>query len=538
MSLTILDGLAFAVVLLMVVAMAESASEKSRKRSVSHKGSPNHTEYLKTLRLPSSSTIQHIASIQRHNEAAIDAKYHTAGDDEVQAATTIQQAYRGFRDRRQLKGKTLDPSARWADAIKELRYREATSHQRRSLGERRPSTPEQRARANWKLAGEIASHAAGEDCSPPPPLNDAATGLSSEDGRHTTDTMFLDLRYFLEMVDKKHRYGTNLQVYHEEWQRSITKENFFSWLDHGEGRKLSLRGCSREKLDRERIRYLSREERRDYEVMVDETGKLRWLKTGDLITTSSEYQDSAHGIIAKGSPGAIPPTSDPDEASSSSAYDSDTPSESTTDLNPVPPEKRQGKRTKARRHLRVSPATILNHLLRASVKPGTWIYVSDAVGRLYVGIKTSGAFQHASFLAGARISSAGLIGIQNGQLVYLSPLSGHYRPTPQSFMAFIDNLKRKGVDTNELRVSGAYGLLVGMERYGRMKKGLGKVAHPHRRKDSGRRQSGVQIQEIDAISTIERHWDEEHTRPRGISRLVSDLHIRRRSSAGQDTSGR
>ena len=84
--------------------------------------------------------------------------------------------------------------------------------------------------------------------------------------------MLMDLRYFLEMVDVKHRYGANLQVYHEFWRRQNTTQNFFYWLDHGPGLNLDLSLCSREKLDRERIRYLSREERKAYLVEVDDEG--------------------------------------------------------------------------------------------------------------------------------------------------------------------------------------------------------------------------------------------------------------------------
>ena len=30
----------------------------------------------------------------------------------------------------------------------------------------------------------------------------------------------MGLQYFLEMVDSKHRYGSNLRMYHEEWKAS------------------------------------------------------------------------------------------------------------------------------------------------------------------------------------------------------------------------------------------------------------------------------------------------------------------------------
>jgi hypothetical protein len=48
--------------------------------------------------------------------------------------------------------------------------------------------------------------------------------------------------------------------------------------------------------------------------------------------------------------------------------------------------------------------------------------VADTSFRLYVGIKAKGAFQHSSFLRGARVAAAGLIKIWNGQLRSLTPL--------------------------------------------------------------------------------------------------------------------
>lgn len=46
---------------------------------------------------------------------------------------------------------------------------------------------------------------------------------------------------------------------------------------------------------------------------------------------------------------------------------------------------------------------------------------------VFVGIKTTGTFQHSSFLSGGLVASAGLIRVRNGQITALSPLSGHYR---------------------------------------------------------------------------------------------------------------
>ena len=57
--------------------------------------------------------------------------------------------------------------------------------------------------------------------------------------------------------------------------------------------------------------------------------------------------------------------------------------------------------------------SMFDKLLRKSVRRNTWIFVADTSFRLYVGIKASGAFQHSSFLRGARISAAGLIKVRS-----------------------------------------------------------------------------------------------------------------------------
>ena len=67
----------------------------------------------------------------------------------------------------------------------------------------------------------------------------------------------MDLQYFLEMVDLKHRYGSHLRKYHNYWKTQDTTQNFFYWLDQGDGKDVELAECSRERLDRDQVRYLS-----------------------------------------------------------------------------------------------------------------------------------------------------------------------------------------------------------------------------------------------------------------------------------------
>ncbi|GKT64696.1 IQ calmodulin-binding domain-containing protein [Colletotrichum tofieldiae] len=345
------------------------------------------------------------------------------------AATLIQRNYRGYRVRREMQGLSLDPSTRWVSAIDELQFRElnrprakssasaaalaAGNNDQHSLlsrdsegGMSRPTT----ARENWKKAATIARRAGHDDVE-----SDSDSSASSSDSEETPeqraekrkrreeavarrkkDSKMMGLQYFLEMVDLKHRYGSNLRVYHEEWKKADTNENFFYWLDYGGGRNVEMEACPRDRLEREQVRYLSREERQYYLVQVDDEGRLCWAKNGARIDTTEAFKDS---------------------------------------------------------------------LLRKSVKKNTWIFVADTSFRLYVGIKSSGAFQHSSFLQGSRISSAGLIKIKDGRLSSLSPLSGHYRPPASNFRAFVRNLKDAGVDTSHVSISKSYAVLVGLEVY-------------------------------------------------------------------------
>jgi hypothetical protein len=88
---------------------------------------------------------------------------------------------------------------------------------------------------------------------------------------------------------------------------------------------------------------------------------------------------------------------------------------------------------------------------------------------MYLGIKQSGAFQHSSFLKGARVSAAGLIKIKRGQVRKLSPLSGHYSPPTQMFREFMRNLKAEGADLSRLNISRSYAVILGLESYVKVK---------------------------------------------------------------------
>ncbi len=228
-----------------------------------------------------------------------------------------------------------------------------------------------------------------------------------------------------------------------------------------------MEACPRERLDREQVRYLSREERQYYIVKVDKEGRLCWAKNGARIDTTEKWKDSIHGIVPADDPTpAFRPETGPHDDDTDSNLDSGA---SEAELERARAAKYatlgfdQAHGITKIKHM--SAATIVDKLLRKSVKKNTWIFVADTNFRLYVGIKSSGAFQHSSFLQGSRISAAGLIKIKNGRLVLLSPLSGHYRPPATNFRAFVRSLREEGVDMKHVSISKSYAVLVGLEVY-------------------------------------------------------------------------
>lgn len=269
------------------------------------------------------------------------------------------------------------------------------------------TTPEQRERANseaarqnWKRVGEIARRAGADDPKDASDTDDDGSGEDrAEDRKKRVEqraerektAKMMDLQYFLEMVDQKHRYGSNLRAYHEQWKKAETNENFFYWLDYGEGKKFEHPTVSRERLDKEQVRYLSREERMNYLVTVDEEGRFCWAKNGNRIKTTVEYKDSINGIVPVDDP---TPAYGPNgqlvsdgqsktmrRSSMSSSSDSGLEHSDVEGEHYVNEDLSKAKGVSKIKH--VSAATILNHLLRSSVKPNSWIFVCLPTGASY-----------------------------------------------------------------------------------------------------------------------------------------------------------
>lgn len=348
--------------------------------------------------------------------------------------------------------------------------------QPRSRSEHRASLPPTTnpVRERWKRVGAVVHRADSDDTSADDadPNDPERTRRRIQKAEREKYARRMGLEYFLEMVDHKHRYGSNLRRYHAVWKTSDTQENFFYWLDYGEGRTVDLQERPRRRLDTELVRYLSREERAKYLVRIDGEGLFRWVKNGELVTTSAEFRDSIDGIVPVDDPtptwrevttgqkpapiygcsSASSIASDSSSLISTSSPDSSNSAPSTNpNLDPTntPPQEQKKKKKKP-----------------------TWIFVADTSFRLYISIKSSGAFQHSSFLHGSRVAAAGKLEIRRGRLRALDPLSGHYAPPLKNFREFVRSLKDAGADLGRCSIGRSYAVLLGLEGYLGVKKGF------------------------------------------------------------------
>ncbi|KIW32696.1 uncharacterized protein PV07_04225 [Cladophialophora immunda] len=434
-------------------------------------------------------------------------KTDLSAEESKKAAVLIQKTYRGHRTRRELNGFGLDASTRWYEAVRDAQFKAHTSPQPPISSHDNTDTNESAtspARLKWSRATEVARRAGADDRSPSiseyssdediENAEGSPTGMTQEEReaarrrraeanamRKKTAKM-MDLQYFLEMVDQKHRYGSNLRKYHAHWKTQDTDQNFFYWLDQGDGRNLDLPECSRARLDKEQVRYLSREERLNYLVRVNDKGLLIWAKNGELVWTKDElFKDSVNGIVPiddsapKWKYNVPPPGASESDSSSSDESEDDENTKGDEGERYVNEEFHRARGIAKVKY--VSAAVLFNHMIRTSLKKGhKWIFVCDTSFRLYIGYKQSGAFQHSSFLYGARILSAGLIKVKHGQLRRLSPLSGHYRPPAANFRAFVHSLRDEGVDMSHVSISRSYAVLVGLESYTKTRKRIKAVS--------------------------------------------------------------
>lgn len=254
----------------------------------------------------------------------------------------------------------------------------------------RESLPDSSAFAHqeWRRLAQIARHAGNDDSSDSEGSVSLTEKQREEYKRRRSETKkkrqsnakMMGLEYFLEMVDEKHRYGSHLRAYHAEWKKANTNENFFYWLDHGDGRSIEVPHCSRQKLEEDQVRYLTRDERYKYLVKIDKQGRLYWAKNGERVNTSIDYRDSLEGIVKQEDPtpafrehvhGKSHAQQNPRSSSSSSGGSEDSATEGQHYVNQELERAHGIKKVQY-----VSAATLLNHLLQSTTKKNTWIFVS------------------------------------------------------------------------------------------------------------------------------------------------------------------
>lgn len=254
-------------------------------------------------------------------------------------------------------------------------------------------------RRKWRRVGQVALRAGGDDnigdkmaentiVSSETKLSKSSSGRNTKTRQevrrrsifdHEKTAKMMDLQYFLEMVDVKHRYGSSLRQYHNVWKNSPSRQNFFYWLDYGEGKDFELEQVPRDRLEREQVRYLTREERLDYLVSVDDAGRFRWAKNGERVWTDSErFRDSIKGVVPvedktptfrKYNTEGVEVISESGSSSSDSGESSD--EEVKRYLNQ---DFNEAKGVKKLAY--VSPAVIYNHLMQKSLKKrDKWIFV-------------------------------------------------------------------------------------------------------------------------------------------------------------------
>lgn len=197
-----------------------------------------------------------------------------------------------------------------------------------------------------------------------------ATTLAQRGGGGKDDDKRMDLKYWIEAADPKHRYGSYLSEYYLEWLNSESRDGFFHWLDYGGGKTLDLEHAPRSKLKVSKVAYWGEADRLEHQVgfSEDDDGNvlLYWMNS------SADGHHQAGDLLD-------------------------------TDVLRCPWIYRTG-------------------------FPTSWIFVVDLKWRLFVNKKETGRFHHSSFLSGHACHCAGGIAVSDGSLVAVNGNSGHYKP--------------------------------------------------------------------------------------------------------------
>ncbi|KAM0749636.1 hypothetical protein T439DRAFT_35723 [Meredithblackwellia eburnea MCA 4105] len=166
---------------------------------------------------------KHLDDTRRRNEQRHPKKPSEMSEQdqrEDSAARLVQGGYRAHSNRRSKKGMNLTNSDRWSDGLRLKKIKDAGNEQ---------DTGKNDSNSRWKRGGLYAqkisegskSPKGGDEGTPEMTEEEEMNALGKnekerqkiKEERQASKQM--EAQYWLEIVDKKHRYGTNLKWYHK-----------------------------------------------------------------------------------------------------------------------------------------------------------------------------------------------------------------------------------------------------------------------------------------------------------------------------------
>jgi len=329
------------------------------------------------------------------------------------------------------------------------------------------------------------------------------------------DVLGLAPRLWMEVLDKKHRYASLLHKYWQRWQLSDSRDEFFYWLDFGQGSMIDLPYAPRRLLDEWRVTYLQCDEQPLFRVQIEaQTGRFVWEIDGSPVTApqplmpllpNEEKRFAAMTDREQAVASLFMPRLETSRRrdnlllNARSAVERekmkgqiptpDSLAEITAPLvaegllcqlrDPHFAERHDAAATlQGHAHLRAMKALPVNLLqgctwdgvlaaidhdqgllmpkcfpTREARYTGKGIFVLDSYGTLYCGTKLQGIFHHSSFVRGHCVKVAGGASIIDGWLVELSPHSGHYQPLDSHIEQMLEAWRKRGVDFSNVKVA-------------------------------------------------------------------------------------
>ncbi|TMW56561.1 hypothetical protein Poli38472_006571 [Pythium oligandrum] len=95
----------------------------------------------------------------------------------------------------------------------------------------------------------------------------------------------VDKKSWLEVCDRKHRYGANLRAYYKEWKRQAAKPSFWEWLDD---ESVEVEGVPRTKLERETVLYCDTDAERQKFALTIRHGRIYHMASQEIVQSGED----------------------------------------------------------------------------------------------------------------------------------------------------------------------------------------------------------------------------------------------------------